>query len=746
MTLAIQSFPWQVHTILLSSLHHLLKNKLLVFSLVVWAGFFSLAIFLLSQQPWLGMNYKNNADGPGIIVTKQYLPNSEIKQDDVLMSIASRQHAPYTLVRDSIFPKPGECKLYAEYDQVFAENRQLYKVLQADSVLITTQSGKQHVIKPINRPINTIPFEFWIMCLSTLVVLMVGAVLWNSQKNIVTGILLFTAWDYLFGMMSLATYSVRGLGLQPEVFMFLGAMDAFWQPIFSFMIAGVLLIYPRKIAPNWAVYAYFTLTFLVGLNAVGHWLEPPVHAFVSPVMFVAIPVLIIFGIWQRVLAHRRPADRATLRWYVLSVWIGLLFSMAFYWGPLFLGKSSEQGAWIMSIVISVVYIGFALGAARYKLFAVDKIWFKTWIWVFAGAIIVCIDIALVAMFQLNQFASLNIAIFIVAWIYFPARQWLWGKLGKVPEPKLEQFLPEMAGAVFDRPNAVPTKKSWQAILDKAFNSLSVETKAGSIEESRLKADGEQLVVPNLNAKTYTVLNGRSKGTRLFSPADVGLASALFSLLKQLRDVRSAYDAGASEERDRVMRDLHDDVGANLLNIIYDAKSKEQADYARETLTLLRETVHTMQNVSEISLKKLSRQWHADIRRRLSSAEIELNWHEKLSESDPELSATLSLNLSRILKELISNMLKHSRASWVEVNIFDDNKALHIELSHDGHYQALSGWEEGEGLSNIKNRLVKHAASIDWREENSADVKQSLLHVQIDCAYSKAGQLPAPMAV
>ena len=744
MTLAIQPFPWQVHTILLSSLHHLLKNKLLVFSLAIWASFFTLAILLLSQQPWLGMNYKENMDGPGIVVTKQYLPNSAIKETEALISIESKQSYKYMLGRDSIFPKPGECKLFEEYDHVFAENRKLYKVLQSDSVLITTQSGKQHLIKPQSRPINTIPFEFWIMCLSTLVVLMVGAVLWNSQKNIVTGILLFTAWDYLFGMMSLATYSVRGLGLQPDVFMFLGAMDAFWQPIFSFMIAGVLLIYPRKIAPNWVVYAYFTLTFLVGLNAVAHWLEPPVHAFVSPVMFVAIPVLVIFGIWQRVLAHRRPADRATLRWYVLSVWIGLLFSMTFYWGPLFLGKSPEQGAWIMSIVICVVYIGFALGAARYKLFAVDKIWFKTWIWVFAGAIIVWIDVGLVAMFQLSQFASLNIAIFIVAWIYFPARQWLWGKLGKVPEPKLEQFLPAMAEAVFDRPNAEPSRKSWQAILDQAFNSLSIETKAGMINSPGLQADGEQLLVPNINPRAHTVLSGRSKGTRLFSPADVGLTAALFSLLKQLHDVRSAYDRGASEERDRVMRDLHDDVGANLLNMIYDAKSTKQADYARETLALLRETVHTVQNDSQISLNKISQQWNADIRGRLSSAEVELIWSDTLSEVDKEVSPALSLNLSRVLKELVSNLLKHSQANWLKLDVFDQDDALHIQLCHNGHIQALSSWVEGEGLSNIKNRLVKHAASIKWREECSADPQQSLLPAHIVFPYKRASQLRAAL--
>ena len=46
----------------------------------------------------------------------------------------------------------------------------------------------------------------------------------------------------------------------------------------------------------------------------------------------------------------------------------------------------------------------------------------------------------------------------------------------------------------------------------------------------------------------------------------------------------------TEERERIYRDLHDDVGAKLLSLVYRAQRPEDADLARSALRDLREVV------------------------------------------------------------------------------------------------------------------------------------------------------------
>ncbi|MCA1979081.1 MAG: histidine kinase, partial [Thiobacillus sp.] len=76
------------------------------------------------------------------------------------------------------------------------------------------------------------------------------------------------------------------------------------------------------------------------------------------------------------------------------------------------------------------------------------------------------------------------------------------------------------------------------------------------------------------------------------------------------------ERAVGEERERIYRDLHDDVGAKLLSLVYRAGTPEDASLARSALQDLRDVVSTVQP-ENLTLEALGADWRAECERRLS---------------------------------------------------------------------------------------------------------------------------------
>ena len=69
------------------------------------------------------------------------------------------------------------------------------------------------------------------------------------------------------------------------------------------------------------------------------------------------------------------------------------------------------------------------------------------------------------------------------------------------------------------------------------------------------------------------------------------AQVLAACEARLRVVEAeSREQAASQERERIYSDLHDDLGAKLLSLVYRAESPVQADLARAILQDLRDVV------------------------------------------------------------------------------------------------------------------------------------------------------------
>ncbi len=172
------------------------------------------------------------------------------------------------------------------------------------------------------------------------------------------------------------------------------------------------------------------------------------------------------------------------------------------------------------------------------------------------------------------------------------------------------------------------------------------------------------------------------------------------------------------EKEKIVMDLHDGIGGITTNISILSEIAQKAEDM--------ETVKT--TLSTIS--KLSREGIAEIRSFMHSLDSkELNWRTLAAELrnqgtnmvEPHkirflINSTLDdiyeqpgsliwVNMFKIYKEALTNVIKHAKASEVKVSFEIDGQSVRLSIADNGVGLAGSG-SEGRGLPNMKTRAAE----------------------------------------
>lgn len=160
------------------------------------------------------------------------------------------------------------------------------------------------------------------------------------------------------------------------------------------------------------------------------------------------------------------------------------------------------------------------------------------------------------------------------------------------------------------------------------------------------------------------------------------------------------------ERKRIAADLHDDLGAKLLTIVHTSDNERISTLAREALEEMRLSVRGLTG-KPVKLVDALGDWRAEVVSRLSQSGVQSEWQ---APSDEDLPMTLSsrayVQTTRILREAVSNIIKHSGASHCSIRcaidegdfqclIQDNGKGISVEL--DGRL------DKGHGMASMKGR-------------------------------------------
>ena len=221
-----------------------------------------------------------------------------------------------------------------------------------------------------------------------------------------------------------------------------------------------------------------------------------------------------------------------------------------------------------------------------------------------------------------------------------------------------------------------------------------------------------------------------RGARLFSEADLLVAESLHRIAKQTEDRLRAYNLGAEEERERIMRDLHDEIGGRLLSIVHGAPTEKLSNLARDALRSLRDIIYSLSQEGPIDLSVALGKWHYDCRERCSRADVQLNWTDASKTEKLLLSSRQWVNLSRVLYEAVSNVLKHASPGYLDICWQVNSEGLSGSIRNDGVHAGSDQISAGKGLKNMETRLTEIGGSFRYLADFSAGTFEIELQVPL----------------
>lgn len=198
-------------------------------------------------------------------------------------------------------------------------------------------------------------------------------------------------------------------------------------------------------------------------------------------------------------------------------------------------------------------------------------------------------------------------------------------------------------------------------------------------------------------------------------------------------------AAVAVERERLMRDIHDGVGSQLISA---KTSMEQGTLSHvdaagmigqciDDLRLVIDSLDPEQRHVADALATLRYR----LAPKLSAAGIESSW--QISQHPVPLGPGAMLDLVRIVQEALANMLKHSGASqvWISFDASPDGN-WKLEVTDNGRGLSIppraSGVPARRGLANMERRAAKLDAQLDLRSQHTTTQTSTGTTVCVTC--------------
>ena len=219
--------------------------------------------------------------------------------------------------------------------------------------------------------------------------------------------------------------------------------------------------------------------------------------------------------------------------------------------------------------------------------------------------------------------------------------------------------------------------------------------------------------------------------------------ALETALQQLRELAAWSEAVREEERTRIAREVHDELGSLLVALKMDVswldkRLSEQAQEAPEDAQTERDQMRgkmrsKCQNMSrqiESAVVNVGRiitdlrpsildhqglwgalEWQAQ--EFVQSAEQELKWCMEVNERR-ELPEPMAMAVFRIFQEMLSNVGRHAQARMVDVDIVERAGWLHLSVEDDGRGALAQAFESPQayGIMGMRERARHFGGVID----------------------------------
>ena len=256
------------------------------------------------------------------------------------------------------------------------------------------------------------------------------------------------------------------------------------------------------------------------------------------------------------------------------------------------------------------------------------------------------------------------------------------------------------------------RAGWRDLLDRMFEPLEIAPLEPPVAEVELRDEGGELLIPATADDGALRLRFARRGNRLFARDDVAIARELVTLSTEAARARAEYARGVTDERQRIARDLHDDVSGLLLTGLHRTEVDQVHGDLRQALGEIRTMVASLAGRSQ-PLSVVLADLRFETAARLEAAGLRLDWPVSADGAapDPELGYAHHKALTSALREVVTNAIRHSGGSRLAIRCLHDGQAVQLDVADDGigHLaNAVQSRERGggHGLGNVGQRLAE----------------------------------------
>ncbi len=624
-----------------------------------------------------------------------------------VVAVGDRSEAGLQVEPGDLIPEPDNIGDYAAQRRFFARQDQLAAwTRQSDPQTITIARENGTGQKVLLSPTGRLPLEFWFQLGIGFAVFVLSAWIWSIQTRALP--------NQLFGLagagvgISAATaalYSTRWLALPSSLFIPFANINGVGASLYGVAMICLFLVYPVRLVPGRVLLAPALVvagwTLLGIFDKVG---APPNE--VPLIVTTEMALILLLVIVQFVCSRNNPLHRAAIRWVGLSTLVGSGLFITTVALPVLFGSGPLIDQSYAFAFFLIVHLGVALGLRRNALFQSEQ-WSITMLRaVTFGLLLIVVDVSLITLLGSIGGASVLTLVLLLPFFYLPWRsfvqRWL---VGATP---IENLLEATAHiALVDDPDE--RARQWEDILVKAFSPLDIAHTSAGTDRSRIVDDGIGLQVPAIMGSPALLVRYKARGTRLFQTRDRQLSDRLVDLAWSLKRQQDAYKQGVTSERSRISRDLHDDLAARLVSGLDVDDPAQLKGVLRASLAEVRSIVAAEESGPGPLMDVLADS-RAEAAERLEAAGIDLHW--AVIDAPGILEPLQRKALVSVLREVITNTIKHSAAERLSVQTQVDNGRLYVVAADNG--SSFDGAiAQGSGLRNMATRIAAVQGYFDY---------------------------------
>jgi signal transduction histidine kinase len=192
------------------------------------------------------------------------------------------------------------------------------------------------------------------------------------------------------------------------------------------------------------------------------------------------------------------------------------------------------------------------------------------------------------------------------------------------------------------------------------------------------------------------------------------------MLEQERKTAQSIIQAQEKERQRIAKDLHDDLGGLLAMIklkidsilLHQKGNDDNKTSLEETQKLMQMACHDLRFIAHelMPLEAAEKRLKTMVSEVLDLVKVQNKIKISYDIGDiPYLNIDTKINLFRIIKELLNNIIKHSEASEADIQVFFDNydESITLMVSDNGKGipdEFIKNPNGGMGLSNLHKRV------------------------------------------